>query len=143
MTDSNSESVCSMNVPKDYSISALDYCTQNELKELNSEKSKSAVKLNFGVDRLLAKSSESEKKSIERNPNNNLGLVLSSHAQQLMSSTSTSFHTQILKPFPLRFGATHNSKCVYISDEYRSQERDEEEEGMNKGNVDCFNSQEK
>jgi hypothetical protein len=113
MTDSNTESVCSLNVPKDYSISALDYCTQNELTELNSEKSKSTVKLKFGVDRLLSKSSDNERNSSERNPNNNLGLVLSSHAQ-LMSSTSTSFHTQILKPFPLRFGATHNSKCVYI-----------------------------
>lgn len=103
------------NVPKDYSLTTLDLCNKNDKREITEVPMSKSMKLNFGVERLLANCDKSERKSprnfpplisdnIEPNFTDNFGLNLLQ--QQLIHNSDGN----LLKPFPLRFGSNHNSK---------------------------------
>lgn len=105
------------NVPKDYSLSTLEMCNKSEITEVPMSKS---MKLNFGVERLLAHCEKNERNSprnfashqisdnVETNQmDNHMGLNLLH--QQLIHSTDGN----LFKPFPLRFGSNHNRKFKF------------------------------
>lgn len=110
------------NVPKDYSLSTLDLCNKNDKREITEVPMSKSMKLNFGVERLLADCEKSERKSprnfpspqisdnIESNQSDNNQMGLNLLQQHLIHNSDGN----LLKPFPLRFGSNHNSKLTFI-----------------------------
>lgn len=136
------ESYCSnsssdINLPKDYSLSSSDVTVKGDSIEANNNTISKSMKLNFGVERLLAKCDKIDKNKSDdilindrnfyahcandhevllnlsaTNPSeigsNQLGINL---LHQQLINNGLSNQSLVLKPFPIRFGRSHNGKC--------------------------------
>lgn len=141
MDSMETESFCSnsssdVNLPKDYSLSSSD--VKSELIELNNNTVSKSMKLNFGVERLLAKCDKkfdhkirlADELLINRNfysqSDHEVLLNLSannSHSQpdigsnqlgiNLLHQQLSNQQSMVLKPFPVRFGRSHNGKKTF------------------------------
>lgn len=117
------------NLPMDYSLTSQELgvlSVTNEAKIITHSKS---MKLNFGVERLLSKSSDNDKKiyenkntaivdfvtsDLELDSNANCSQGLNLLQQQLINTNLNGLNNQncLLKPYPLRFGKSHNGEHI-------------------------------